>query len=386
MPTSHAKFSPSSFHRIPPCPGSNIYESLAPDSLPSKDSELGTFAHAVGEYSLIRFVPPRKLIGKNLKYEIDILGIPEIRKQKVTAEIAFAVGKYYDFVTKSAKQKNTKTAPLNKLYVEKRIKLKKDLWGTLDCGFVVGDTLYVIDYKNGYGIVDVENNWQLVIYALGMLRKLADPKIKKIKLVIVQPRSEDATFKTWVLSRRDLEAWLPRILKARKRAIKNPLDLNAGPWCKWCKAIPFCPELYRSAKKAQYARPIESTNLHQLKKLLDNRDVILNYLSEIEKHFMFLASQGKTIKGFKLVEKRATAYWLHDETEIYKRLSKKKKYADILNLIWTKKIKTPGQLRAIIGDKLVDKWSEKRSSGLKLVSESHPAKEANSLIEDFKDE
>lgn len=377
MPTSHAKFSPSSFHRVPNCPGSNTYESLAPDSLPSKDSELGTFAHAVGDYSLTRRIKPRKLIGKKIKYELEVLGIVETRKQIVTQEIAFAVGKYYDFAVFNSKG--------NKLYIEQKIKLKKDLWGTLDCGFVIDDMLCVVDYKNGYGIVDVENNWQLVIYGLGLLKKLKNPKIKKVTLAIVQPRAEGKTVKMWALSRRELEKWLPKILEARKRALKNPLDLNAGPWCKWCKAIPFCPELYRMAKAAKFSRDIETVNLHQLKKLLDSRDVILNYLNEIDKHFLLLASHGKKIHGFKAVPKRATAYWLHDETEIYKRLSKKKKYRDVLDLIWTKKIKTPGQLRAIIGDKLVDKWSEKRSSGLKLVPESHPSKEANTLIEDFKD-
>ena len=378
MPTEHAKYSPSSAYRWLNCPGFIVYKAMIPDKPPSKDSERGTFVHAVCEKCLLLGIDPKKLLGKWFNYHVIIDGIKCKRRQKVTKDVVFAARQYYNYVVNKANGA--------KLYVEKKVKLTKNLWGTVDCSFVKKDTLYVVDYKNGYGLVSPKNNPQLMIYGLAALKELKNPKIKNVCLVICQPNGEGDTIKESLVSARKLKKrFWPQLKEGIRRIENEPLDLNIGPWCKWCEVGRACPERHRFVRNLETV-DLETVSIGELQEIYEQKENILDYFKQIEDLFLRVIMHGAKIETHKVVKKRATAVWKKDQDTLF-RLLKKRGFSDkyIQENIVNTKIRTPGQLRSVLGDKLVDKWSEKRSSGVKLVKASDPGDPVNSLIEDFED-
>jgi hypothetical protein len=77
-------------------------------------------------------------------------------------------------------------------------------FGTCDNVMIGGDTITITDYKHGKGVqVDAESNTQMMLYALGALKKYAQifgDTIKNVRLCIVQPRivSEPSVWDTTV--------------------------------------------------------------------------------------------------------------------------------------------------------------------------------------------
>lgn len=79
-------------------------------------------------------------------------------------------------------------------------------FGTMDGGWVLGDTLYASDLKYGAGEpVSADDNRQQKLYALGYWHYLGRPKVKKVVVCIDQPRAGGLKF--WECSLEDLLAF-----------------------------------------------------------------------------------------------------------------------------------------------------------------------------------
>lgn len=119
-------------------------------------------------------------------------------------------------------------------------------------------TLEIIDYKAGFVRRYAKANYQLMIYALGVVRKLgALYDIKRVKLTIIQPQHGDEP-NSWPLKLSELERWGKRI-KARVleldklRASGEPGEYapekSRCQFCKVGKALK-CAEQERAGKAA----------------------------------------------------------------------------------------------------------------------------------------
>ena len=82
------------------------------------------------------------------------------------------------------------------MLIEQRLDFSKWVekgFGTGDCVIIADDTLHIIDYKHGLGVlVQADNNPQMMCYALGALEMfdfIYD--IKTVKMTIFQPRREN---------------------------------------------------------------------------------------------------------------------------------------------------------------------------------------------------
>lgn len=127
------------------------------------------------------------------------------------------------------------------------------LKGRLDVAFVKNDVLHVDDYKYGFGLIEAEENWQLLGYAIGTIIKLGEA-FKTIKLRIHQPRAhhEDGTTRTWEITYDDLVGYKKKI-QERFRSIEEGNDhLMTGPYCKYCPAAASCPAFNKA-----YHRSVE---------------------------------------------------------------------------------------------------------------------------------
>ena len=119
--------------------------------------------------------------------------------------------------------------------------------GRYDVSFVKDGVLYIEDLKYGFGIVEPENNWQLLGYAIGECKRLG-VGFERIELTVHQPRPyhELGSKRTWVIDYTTLgEKWLQ--IEERMTAIAGGLkDLTTGKQCKYCPAASVCPAISRS--------------------------------------------------------------------------------------------------------------------------------------------
>ena len=263
----HARLSPSGSKRWLACPGSITLEAPFPN-LPNTYSDDGTACHTVASDCLT--------FGGNPRDSIDDLivvsdpGEPE-RRVPFTEEMAEITQGYVDTIRERAKG--------HELHVEQRVEFSyyvdvSDQFGTADAIILKTDEreIEVCDLKTGYVFVEVEDNSQLLIYALAALRKF-DPEhalFDNVRLAIYQPTRDDRSpIREWVIPVEELLAFAATLRTAAQRVegaaqtypvavATNDLDdwnkafLHPNPNdtdCQFCRAMPTCPA-YRNRLEA----------------------------------------------------------------------------------------------------------------------------------------
>ena len=154
---SHAKLSPSSAHRWATCPGSVALNRFVPRKPSGEAAKLGTFLHAVAEYTL-----RRKLVDRSFEVA-NILGCTD-GEYVLDNDGATKVYTYSEFVY-SLVDLGGKVAIEVALDLEP-ITGERNARGTADCVVKLDNKFYVIDLKTGRIPVEAEGNMQLNMYAL----------------------------------------------------------------------------------------------------------------------------------------------------------------------------------------------------------------------------
>lgn len=188
-----------------------------------------------------------------------------------------------------------------------------DVFGSADVLGRIGDRAYVVDWKFGDGVpVDAEENYQLMFYAAAAMRTKATQWVFKgcteVELVIIQPPS----MKRWVTTVDRIRRFEGELAAAVGVALKPDAPLAAGDHCRWCAAKPLCPvmtgALDRVAKENLDLMPVD-----QIAHYLDQLPMLENFIKELQQLAHGLMEEGKTIPGWKLVNKRATRQWTDEE-------------------------------------------------------------------------
>lgn len=245
----HTTLSPSDATRWLNC-GEAIrldLERNIPDSSGS-DADLGTAAHSVFEWCLKRdFASPHQLIGEHIAVKKGVL-------ITVDLEMANAVEIAVDYCRDLYGQLRKGKA---KHFSEERVIIPfiahpadtSKPGGTIDWHAYDDETLHVLDYKNGVGVVEVEWCEQLMLYLCGVLLKLKKP-VKRMVLHIVQPRAShpEGPCRTWEPSAKTMDefrATVEKQVKAIKtnKATYGPTDKG----CRWCDHKAICPGLAEKA-------------------------------------------------------------------------------------------------------------------------------------------
>jgi nucleoside diphosphate kinase len=121
--------------------------------------------------------------------------------------------------------------------------------GKYDLSFWSKGDLYVDDYKYGWGIVEPEENWQLLAYGIGrmlQLKNIATPSSIVLRIHQPRPHHERGMTREWHLSLNELMAYKDKI-EARMLAIVNGENsLVTGPQCRYCPAASLCPSFSRA--------------------------------------------------------------------------------------------------------------------------------------------
>lgn len=381
----HAKLSPSSSSRWLNCPGSVRASEGFPDES-SVFADEGTFAHSIAERALS--TPSKLCYSEVLSHSYG--NVSECERFTADKEMLDHLEEYVDFCGHLIETGD-------KSWVEARVKVTQDVYGTADFMAVVGNVLHIADLKYGAGIpVSPVDNSQSRIYALGALNRLesSDTKlfegIDTIRNHIYQPRNT-AGGGVEEISVAKLREWgdavlLPGII-ATEGDPDDPLGeplRDAGDWCRFCKAKGSCYALKDAALEGAKAvfddtatltveenqpDPRELT-VEQVGKALAAVPLIEAWIKALHEHSYKIANGGQKVPGYKLVRKTSRRVW-RDEKDATRMLLEM--LPDGVPATVVPKLLSPAQAEkklCILGKAYVAKLTTKPETGTALVSES----------------
>ena len=314
----------------------------------------------------------------------------------VGREMVNGVQMYLDLVRGDAKKMGVK-----KIHSEMRVSLEKvypGMFGTNDAALIKGKKLKIYDLKYGRGIVQAEDNVQLLYYALGALLKL-DPKreVKEIEMVIVQPRVTDP-IKRWTVTRDYMKKWI-KVLKAAAEATAKP-DAPRVPGekqCQWCAHKPNCPEVKAMVMEKAMLEfdddgdlvlpDVEEMGDNSKAEVMHHFPFIKNWMASIETDSLRTLEAGGKVEGFKLVDKRAVRKWKDGVTSTIRGLEDLGLEPDEM---FTSDLLSPAKMEKLLAKddrKEMADLTESKSSGTKMVPESDPAPAVSAgAVSDFADD
>lgn len=328
---SHALLSPSSAKKWLNCPAALACEFGLPNE--SGQAALnGTSMHTLSEHLInmaIKGLDERadKYKGAYVLNEgkgpIKALVKPEKGAVLITDDFVSQGNKYVDYcrpIIDAAEM----------VEVESRVNLTRVLhpgvelngeplqtFGTADLVAVMPNGMLIVgDLKTGRHKVLAKENKQMMLYALGLLRKLKRLyDITAVRLVIFQPYAGGAD--EWDTTPEALELFGKFASKAALKAIDafergkkglKPADFRPGnDSCQWCRFAEKCNAKRKTASaEAESDLSDDSTEmtLGQLKAEWDKLPLMRQHIADIEKAMYAALMRGEQVEGLKLVEGR----------------------------------------------------------------------------------
>ena len=303
MPTQHALLSASSAHRWLHCTGSPLLEKEFPDTT-SVYAQEGTLAHELCELKLMAYtgeITKRKLTSMKNKLMKSELWQPEMDS---TSEA------YLDYIKDITMSYTVKPVIL----IEKKVDFSRYVpegFGTADCLILAGDTLHVVDYKHGKGVVvDADHNPQMMLYALGAMSELSLLyRFKFVHMTIVQPRVNNIS--EFTMTADELTDWGKTVVKPKaEAAMSGKGEFEAGDWCRFCRAKRQCKTRYES-NDSLYPELSERHDprlitLEELGDYLKRGKDMAAWLEDMKEYALSESLAGADVPGWKAVEGRGS--------------------------------------------------------------------------------
>lgn len=292
------------------CPGS--LQGPKVESKSSEHSAQGTFAHDIAAKCFEQNMPSSDFLMHKAKVDgFDV---------ECDQEMVDGIELYLDAIRDDLKDGDFHWVEMPLLEALQTI--DPDLGGTADFVRYRPSTksLRVVDFKYGAGVyVEVEDNTQAKVYALGALLKVGMP-VEEIEVVIVQPRYEGADpVRVWRFPTSQVLDFVADLQDACEATRKPDAPLAAGAHCQFCprsKAFDAsgkfgCPEQEKHqhaivAAQFDVALP---TDMKLVSDLLASIPIVKARIKAIEEYAYSQAVQGVEVPGYKLVDKQARRQW-----------------------------------------------------------------------------
>lgn len=321
---AHARLSPSAAHRWMACPGSARL-SAGIETTSSVFADEGTAAHELAAHCLM--VDRDAHHWRDWFIDIDgrdyaqkFLQAPGgPRSFKVTGEMVDAVQMYVDVVKDIFRDADDSE-------IEQRVDLSpiiEGVYGTGDAiAYMAGTRRVVVcDFKYGRGVaVDVQENEQLLMYALGITQRYHNRGVDGADLIIVQPRAphRDGPIRRWSTDLLGLYEHAIAARKAAALAAQPDAPLVAGSHCKFCPATAVCPAAWAAVLDIIGDPMADPTTYDpaELAAKLKRAPQVADWLRALEQFGHREAMAGRVPAGFKLVGKRAIRKWKDDSAAV----------------------------------------------------------------------
>jgi hypothetical protein len=227
--------------------------------------------------------------------------------------------------------------------VEAEAWITDECWGSSDFWCYSAKRFIVVDLKTGRNPVEAKGNTQLLIYAIGVMRKRKLAMPKEVELIIFQPGNGPDNSSRHVYTFNDFLQETKRITagvaqsttyfdKKYEKAIER--DLVAGDHCEWCDALGVCEKAKARALSISSKNfspvPVHETKLpmpakmepDQIGQVLDRAPMFQAWLEAVQVRALELIGKGHRIPGRKVVQKITRRAWESKLTDaqIAKRL------------------------------------------------------------------
>ena len=329
---AHALLSASSAHRWLECPPSAVANEAYPDQDTTFAHE-GTLAHEVAEF-----------MARNGYYD------HKGGKTGVTVEMVECAKEYADYIEEQKKSNDAI------VLLEQRVDFSPwvpDGFGTCDCIIIQEETLTIIDYKYGQGVmVSATDNPQMKLYALGAMNDYGIAMdVKHVELHIFQPRLNNIS--THHLTVEELMEWAEKTVKpTADQAIQGKGKYAPGEHCRFCQHGGKCRALtklcteYLDTHGLRVALPVLAP--HEVADVLRMEPMVTLWLKKVKEQAMTTLMNGGELPGYKLVEGRlGIRKWTNDQTVL--NLLKGAGYRE--EEVTETKVLSPAQMDKAIGKK-----------------------------------
>lgn len=345
----HALLSPSGAKKWLACSASLACEKDIPNTS-GKAAVLGTSMHTIAEVHLNAYIrgtalPLEREVGAYVldegKGQIKALISPMKGAVLITADMIEQVRKYTDYckpiidVATYAKleMRVNLTEILHPGYEGVETFGTADLVAVQELANTAGQMLIIGDLKTGRHRVEAKENKQLMLYALGVYRRLKRRyNITVVRLVIFQPYAGGAS--EWDISVEGLELFAKfaqkRALLALDAYFRGKKNLKASDFkpsvdgCQWCRFSEQCAARTKTVN-AVLAEELEDDfalelTPEELVAEYEKLPLLRQHIDKVEKAMAAALHSGKKVPGYKLVEgKMGNRAWKDAEkvTELY---------------------------------------------------------------------
>lgn len=344
----HALLSPSGAKKWLSCAASLACEKDIPNTS-GKSAVTGTACHTIAEVHLNAYIrgtalPLEREVGAYVldegKGQIKALIRPMKGAILITADMIEQVRKYTDYC-----KPIIDVATYAKL--EMRVNLTEVLhpgyegvetFGTADLVAVqelanTDDHMLIIgDLKTGRHRVEAKENKQLMLYALGVYRRLKRRyNITVVRLVIFQPYAGGAS--EWDISVEGLELFAKfaqkRALLALDAYFRGKKNLKASDFkpsvdgCQWCRFSEQCAARTKTVNSVLAEELEDDFSLEltpeQLVAEYEKLPLLRQHIDKVEKAMAAALHSGKKVPGYKLVEGRPGNRAWKDAEAVYEK-------------------------------------------------------------------
>lgn len=372
--STHAKLAPSAAKRWMNCPASvALIEKLPPRPSGYAAAE-GTVAHDIHERyheGKLEYIEMVALIGTTV--------MQEGHEVEITEEMIESAERYDEAIKAdvAALQMVGKPAPIVSK-TEARVaatSIDPECAGTADkLLYRKGDRLIVRDLKFGKGVVEVEDNEQMSVYAIGAMDSEAGWAFDSVELVIDQPRAahEDGRERRWITTPAALKEFAARAKAAAAETRDPNAVVKAGSWCRstYCPVMSKCPAAQSMAQEKAKAAFADMTpailpeaqtsqekrlaaykelRLPEVKLLTDTqlvdakrwKEAVIGFFDAVDEDLEARMMRGADIPGVKLVDGRVNRQW-KDESAVEAKFGER---------AFERKLLSPAKLEKVVGKK-----------------------------------
>ena len=233
------------------------------------------------------------------------------------------------------------------------------------------------DYKFGYTVVEVFENWQAINYACGIIEQLEInghvDQFTTVRIRIAQPRAfhREGTIREWVVKASDLRRYFNILHGNAHEALGPNAVFRTGDHCKHCPGRHACPaalkaglSLYETVTKP-IPEELSARAMGIQLALIKRARKALEYLeSGFEEQVTSIIRSGGQIPGWKVEQSQGRERWNKPVDEIF-AMGKMLGY----DLRASKPI-TPNAARKLgVDETVIMAYSTKPRTGIKIVSD-----------------